>query len=141
MKTSMSKVERISTEFVDFIPATLMPGVLYVSRKYRTASHLCCCGCGSKVVTPLKPGRWVISSERELVTLHPSIGSWNLPCQSHYFIRGGRVVWAPRWSREEIEEARRRDRADREAHFDPHPHRQPPGRAFIEWLWKIFGPH
>ena len=137
----MSKVERIAAEFVDFIPATLAPGVLYVSRKYRTASHLCCCGCGSKVVTPLKPGGWVISNERGLVTLDPSIGSWNLPCQSHYFIRRSRIRWAPRWTREEIEEARNRDRSDREAHFDGRPQGESLRNAFIRWLWKIFGSH
>lgn len=116
----MSRVERIRAEFVEFIPAVLLPGVLYVSKKYRTASHLCCCGCGSKVVTPLKPGGWRCTVRRGGVTLYPSVGSWNLPCQSHYWIRDGRVAWAPKWSKAEIEVARRTDQQAREAHFDKH---------------------
>lgn len=135
----MSKVEHMTAEFVEFIPATLAAGVLYVSRRYRTASHLCCCGCGAKVVTPLKPGGWVVSGERDQVSMDPSIGSWNLPCQSHYFIRRGQIRWAPKWSRDEIEEARRRDDADREAHFAKRSQRDSLRSAFVRWLWKVFG--
>jgi hypothetical protein len=40
-------------EHVEFIPKALEDGVLYISTKYRTASHRCCCGCGTKIVTPL----------------------------------------------------------------------------------------
>ena len=114
----MNRVERMRPEFVDFIPTVLVPGVLYVSKKYRTASHLCCCGCCSKVVTPLKPGGWQFAARRGAATLHPSIGSWALPCQSHYWIRDGRVVWAPKWSKAEIEAGRRSDRRARETYFD-----------------------
>ena len=114
----MVKVDRIRAEFVELIPKTLENGILYVSNKYKTASHLCCCGCGSKVVTPLKAGGWQVTVKRGAVTLFPSIGSWALPCQSHYWIRGNTVEWAPRWSKAEIEAGRRRDQRDRERAFD-----------------------
>src|SRR5688500_16775332 len=61
---SMSRIEDIEPELVDYIPATPRSGVLYVSRKYQTATHLCCCGCGAKVVTPLKPGGWKLTAKR-----------------------------------------------------------------------------
>jgi hypothetical protein len=39
-------------EFVEFIPEQLEDGVLYISHRYGTALHLCCCGCCSEVVKP-----------------------------------------------------------------------------------------
>ena len=105
----MNRVESLKLEYVDLMPKVLDQGVLYVSRKYKTATHLCCCGCDNKVVTPLKSGGWEITSKRGAVTLNPSIGSWSLACQSHYWIRGGKVVWAPKWSQSEIEAGRIND--------------------------------
>jgi hypothetical protein len=55
------------------------------------------------------------------VSLNPSIGNWSFRCQSHYWIRRNRVIWADHWSREEIEAVRRSDRAAREAYFDRRP--------------------
>ncbi len=93
----------LSHEFVEFIPNELKERTLYISYTYCTVLHKCCCGCGREVVTPLSPTDWKIIFDGKTVSLYPSIGSWNLPCQSHYFITSNRVVWAPRWSREEIE--------------------------------------
>jgi len=114
----MSRIETIKAEFGDFIPGTLQSGILYVSKKYETASHLCCCGCGNKVVTPLKPGGWRLSAHGNTVTLYPSIGSWSLPCKSHYWIRGSKIIWARQWTQSEIEAARLNDQQDREQYFD-----------------------
>ena len=66
------KASAIRPEFVEFIPKHLEPGVLYVSEKYRTASHLCACGCGEKVVTPLSPADWQLTSET--VRPYPKVG-------------------------------------------------------------------
>src|SRR5258708_27374505 len=74
--------------------------------------HKCCCGCGADVVTPLSPAAWTLSFDGRTVSLHPSIGSWALPCQSHYWIKNNQVVWARRWSAKEIGEARALDRLD-----------------------------
>ena len=42
-------------EFVEFIPDELEQGTIYISIRFATASHLCICGCGNKVVTPIRP--------------------------------------------------------------------------------------
>ncbi|MFB7170653.1 DUF6527 family protein [Streptomyces sp. NPDC056254] len=86
------------------------PGVLYVSILYRTCGHLCCCGCGHEVVTPLSPAQWALTYDGESVSLTPSIGNWALPCRAHYWIRDGHVHWSRRYSAEEIDQNRERDR-------------------------------
>ena len=43
-------------EFVQFIPEELQEGTVYVSIRFATVSHLCACGCKTKVVTR-KPSR------------------------------------------------------------------------------------
>lgn len=73
------------------IPEELEFGKLYYSEKYGTATHLCACGCGRKVVTPLKSGFWSIDTKGRKPTLSPSI--FHLPCNSHYFISQGKVIW------------------------------------------------
>jgi hypothetical protein len=100
----------IGHEFVDNIPDKLSAGTLYISIRFATAVHLCCCGCGTEVVTPLSPTDWALVFDGETVSLDPSIGNWGFPCQSHYWIRQGIVVWAPRWTRREIAAGRERDR-------------------------------
>jgi hypothetical protein len=94
-----------------YIPKVLEPGVLYVSEEFNTAAHLCLCGCGTKVVTPLGPAKWKFTEDAGRPSLWPSIGNWQLPCKSHYVIRRGQVSWADQWTEEEIEAGRRRERA------------------------------
>jgi len=65
----------------------------------------------------LKTAGWRLTTERRGVTLYPSIGKLEFPCQSHYWIRGSKVEWAERMTREEINVVRERDRRDREAYF------------------------
>ena len=95
------------TAFVNVVPDSLEEGVLYVSLPYATASHLCACGCGEKVVTPIRPTAWSLTWDGESVTLNPSIGNWSQPCRSHYWIRQGRVVWSRTWSDIEVQVARK----------------------------------
>lgn len=111
------RIERLIPRFVEEIPGQLESGTLYVSMEFATALHLCACGCGDEVVTPLHPTRWALTYDGEAVSLHPSVGSWSLPCRSHYFIHNNDVVWAAGWSDEMIERVRARDRADTEAFF------------------------
>jgi hypothetical protein len=92
----------VTHKFVDEVPERLEPGTLYVSMRYATALHLCCCGCGSEVVTPLSPVQWRVTFDGETITLDPSVGSWALPCRSHYVIRNGHVIEALPWSEEEV---------------------------------------
>jgi hypothetical protein len=98
-------------EFVLFAPATPEPGKLYVSMEYTTVLHLCCCGCGNKVITPLAPNKWSLLFDGKGVTRNPSIGNWSFPCQSHYWIRGNAVRWDRQFSEQEIEAVRGVDSA------------------------------
>jgi hypothetical protein len=87
-------MNRYSHQFTDRLPPSLEPHVLYVSMKCGTVVHLCACSCGRKVVTPLTPKDWKLTFDGETLTLYPSIGNWQYPCRSHYWIRNSRVIWA-----------------------------------------------
>lgn len=104
-------------EFVEYIPAKLADGTIYVSITFATAAHKYCCGCGNEVVTPISPTDWQLTFDGETISLHPSVGNWNLACRSHYFIRRNTLQWAPEWSREEIEAGRRQDRRAKQHHY------------------------
>ena len=112
------KIISITPKFVEFIPSNLEEGVLYISRKYSTAAHKCCCGCGVKIVTPITPTDWTLMVVGDAVTLKPSIGNWNHPCQSHYWIRGNHIIWAGSMTQQEINHGRKRDRAFKKAYFE-----------------------
>lgn len=113
----MTQLNSIEHEFVDFIPQVMEPGKLYVSILYRTMSHLCACGCKTEVVTPISPVGWSLEYDGERVSLKPSIGSWSLPCKSHYFINRNKVVWAATMSDAEIARVKARDKADLARHY------------------------
>src|SRR6266542_2523586 len=99
----------IRHEFVELVPDHLDQGTLYISIPYETAVHLCACGCGIKVVTPISPPDWKLIWDGDTVSLDPSIGNWQFPCRSHYWIRRNQVRWARQMSEDEIAEGRRRD--------------------------------
>lgn len=107
----------LRAEFVEYIPERLVDGVIYVSQRYRTATHRCCCGCGKEVVTPFGPADWSMQVTNGAVTLYPSIGNWSLECRSHYWIREGKVIWAAPMSRQQIERGRVLDQRGRDAYF------------------------
>lgn len=87
------KIHSIESRYVETIPRELEEGVLYISKKYEIAVHLCCCGCGVHTVTPTHEPWWKLTEDENGVTLHPSIGNQKFPCRSHYWIRGNKVVW------------------------------------------------
>jgi hypothetical protein len=107
----------VTHEFVEFIPSELKQGTIYVSIPYATSSHLCLCGCGQKVVTPVSPAGWTLTFDGETISLHPSIGNWSFRCQSHYWIKRNQVEWAGRLTPGEIDLNRAHDRALRQAHY------------------------
>jgi hypothetical protein len=109
------RINLITPEVVELAPRVLQPGRLYISPKYGAAVHLCCCGCGEKVVTPLSPAEWRIELTQGRATLHPSIGNWSMVCQSHYWIRGNRVVWSGQLSKRQIKAVLERDQRDLKA--------------------------
>jgi hypothetical protein len=93
----VSRINRATHEFVEIIPraAMLESGRVYISVDYTTAVHLCMCGCGTEVVTPIRPTEWSVTFDGETITLRPSIGNWRLPCRSHYLITNNVVRWLP----------------------------------------------
>ena len=104
------KSERLEPRFVEAMPEDLEQGYLYVSIRFRTAQHLCACGCGSRIVTPIKPAKYALTYDGESVSLWPSVGNWQKPCKSHYVIRNSRVVWYAEWTDRQIERGRARIR-------------------------------
>ena len=107
----------LAYEFVEFIPDELKERTLYISHTYGTAVHKCCCGCGREVVTPLSSTGWQLTFDGKTVSLYPSIGSWSLPCQSHYFITKNKVVWAPKWTKKQIARGRAQETREKERYY------------------------
>lgn len=84
MKT-IRKIE-IVPMFVEFIPEELDENIIYISKEYKTAVHLCLCGCGNKSVTPLNKNGWDLEENGGKVSLSPSILNKNCPNNYHYII-------------------------------------------------------
>ena len=93
----MASTDVFRVVFVDYMPSLIDEGVLYVSMLNHTAIHLCACGCGEKVVTPIAPNRWFLTYDGETISLNPSIGNWSFVCKSHYFIQNNRVLWCEKF--------------------------------------------
>jgi hypothetical protein len=103
---------------VHYMPKELKPGVLYVSEEFDIAMHLCPCGCGSKVRAPLGPTEWSVMETKRGPSLRPSVGNWQQACQSHYWISNGKVLWAEKWTPEQIAVGRRREEERRHSHYE-----------------------
>lgn len=114
----MIRHSSLEHRFVQHIPDSLEPGVLYVSMEYATAAHSCCCGCREEVVTPFTPTDWTMTFNGETISLRPSIGNWNLPCRSHYVIERGQAIEARPWSNEQIAAERKRDQTAKARYYD-----------------------
>lgn len=135
------KQTKFQHEFVDSVPEPPEAGVLYISLKYETAIHLCACGCGTKVVTPLSVDEWIVILDGENASLFPSIGNWSFDCRSHYWIRHGNVVWASDWSDSEIWDSRKSNQSGPGVFIDhdsspPSEPKQPSG--LWGYLWRYF---
>jgi hypothetical protein len=115
---------KIKLQRVDFMPKQLEAGTLYVAEEFGAAAHLCACGCGAKIRTPLGPTDWILRETAKGVSLYPSIGNWQQACQSHYWILRGEIVWARKWSAEQIRVGRRREQALARLYFRHHKRRQ-----------------
>jgi len=66
----------------------------------------------------LSPVDWSLRESSGGPTLFPSIGNWQQPCKSHYWIRNGRVVWEGQWTSAEAAAGRARDHARAEQYFE-----------------------
>lgn len=108
---------KIKLKEVEFIPKMLDVGILYVSERFNVAAHLCPCGCQTKIVTPLGSCEWSFKKDKGGPTLRPSIGNWQIPCQSHYLITDGMIEWSDLWTNEQIENGRKKDQARLEFYY------------------------
>lgn len=106
------RITNIRPWFVEYIPDHLEDGVLYISERFRTCSHKCCCGCDEEVVTPLSPAEWRLTKEGDSVSLWPSVGNWDYACRSHYVISRNQVKWAAAMNSRQIARVKQRDAAD-----------------------------
>lgn len=118
MMSKMKHPITLKHEFIEYIPDKLEDYTVYISIQFTTAVHKCFCGCGLEVVTPLSPTDWELTFDGKTISLDPSIGNWGFPCQSHYWIRRSKVVWARKWSRKEIEAGRQFDRMKKENYYE-----------------------
>ena len=114
----MKDAIHLTHEFVEYIPKHLKEGTIYISTLFATAAHKCCCGCGQEVITPLSPTDWKLIYDGESISLDPSIGNWNFPCQSHYWITRNTVSKAPSWSIGKIKAGRDLDRQAKQNYFE-----------------------
>jgi hypothetical protein len=115
---------------VEYLPRELAPNILYVSTEFAVAGHLCACGCGNKVITPLGPAEWNLTERRGRPTLYPSVGNWQLPCRSHYFITDGHVQWERQWSGAQVAAGRSAEEQRRLAYYKGFEN-----ASFVEKLW------
>lgn len=110
-------MKTLEHRFVEFIPDIIGDDVLYISIQYRTAIHNCVCGCGNRVVTPISPTDWRLTFDGKSVTLFPSIGNWNFPCRSHYWIKNNIIEHSYKFSDTEIDEVRKKDIKRKKKYF------------------------
>ena len=87
-------VDIIKLELVKHIPeySELEENILYVSKEFHVAIHLCRCGCKTEICTPIDDNGWVFHENNGLFSLTPSIGNYQLPCRSHYYITNNQFV-------------------------------------------------
>ncbi len=123
------KAKTLTPVFTEYIPADLEPTTLYISMAFDTAVHLCACGCGTKIVTPIGARDWTLTYDGT-VSLRPSVGNGQQRCRSHYYIRANQVDWLAPISRDATRTAALRDRA---AHTQPAP---APGRSMRTPWWR-----
>jgi hypothetical protein len=108
---------RIDLQRVAYMPKELKPGILYVAERFGAAAHLCACGCGTKVRTPLGPTEWALEETDAGPSLSPSVGNWQHTCQSHYWITRGDIVWGATWTPEQIASGRQLEEKRRQVYY------------------------
>ncbi len=91
-------------EKVERLPTALSDNVVYVSEEFELAALKCACGCGHQVNLLLGDGH-TVNDVGGLADVSPSIGVWDAPCRSHFWIQKGNVLWADQWSDAKIHSA------------------------------------
>lgn len=88
----MNRIEKFRVKFVEELPYRPENGMLYISMEHCMALHLCPCGCGHEIYIQFHPSQWRLEYDGH-VSIRPSIGNFDLPCRSHYFITSDTVEW------------------------------------------------
>lgn len=90
------KINELKPIYVKFPPKidSMREGELYILATETPSSiHLCPCGCKNIVVLPHDKDGWKLTDKNGKITMRPSVGSFNLPCKSHYYITDNKVEW------------------------------------------------
>lgn len=130
---------KIILQRVHYMPKAFEPGILYVSEEFSVAGHLCPCGCGNKIITPLGPTDWKFVEEDGKATLDPSIGNWQIPCRSHYWITDGEIDWSYQWTDRQIRAGRKAEKKRTKAYYkklDRKRKKQSAFARFVNWIRK-----
>ena len=133
------KTDHFALQSVQYMPKLLDPGILYVSEDFHTAAHLCACGCGQKVRTPLGPTEWGVRVASHGPTLRPSVGNWQLPCKSHYLITNGSVQWSNQWTDKQIQSGRQKENARRSAYYAARKRKASWWRLLLDFVRRSLG--
>lgn len=134
------KLSSIKLRNVAYMPKELEPGILYAALEFGAVAHLCACGCGTKIRTPLGVTEWSLREGPQGPTLRPSVGNWQQPCRSHYLITNGEIEWAGQWTAAQIAAGRKREEDRRAAHYEAKYAKQRGILVqFWNWLKKLLG--
>lgn len=110
-------IDKVKLLEVKYLPQELDSGILYVSKKYSIVGHLCPCGCGNKIITPLGSTEWKLKIRKGKPTLYPSLGNWQLSCKSHYWIIDGEIEWSYQWDDDQIKRGQKAEDMRRKFYF------------------------
>jgi hypothetical protein len=110
-------ITNLKLDKVHYVPKQLEPGILYYSKEFEIAAHLCACGCGNKIVTPLGPTDWVLTLHKGKPSLYPSIGNWQIPCRSHYWVKDGIIRWSYQWTEQQILAGRKNEEVRKKNYY------------------------
>ena len=131
-------MKSFSLQHVHFIPKQIEEGILYYSDEFEIAVHLCPCGCKNRIVTPIGPVDWSFKEEYGKPTLYPSIGNWQIPCRSHYWITKGEVTWSRQWSDKEIMAGRENEQMQKEMYYNKKKKKHF-ARKLFNWIYRKSG--
>lgn len=133
------KLSNLTLKRVKYMPKQLEPGILYVSEQFGTAAHLCACGCGEKIRTPLGPTEWSVKETAGGPSVWPSVGNWQKACRSHYVIHNGQVVWYDQWTQKQIAAGRLGEQQRRRAYYEAMYAKKSLWQRLWQWIKSLFG--
>ena len=98
----LARFSLYSTKWVEDLPDNPCQKTVYIigGRKHPFYAAIVCPrkACQQVVHLDLSPGaneRWSITEHLDgLISISPSIHVTRLPCQCHYWLRRGRIVWS-----------------------------------------------